>query len=198
MKNEELEALGLNEEQVKGVLKLHSAEHDPVVKELETAKNELAAEKEKTATQGETIKNLKSDLEGFKGVDVSELQKKIADLEEDIKTKDMNYQKEIADRDFNDSLKESITAAHGINAKAITALLDVDTLKASKNQKEDITAALKALSEAEDSKMLFGKDAPNPVGTGNPIGNVGNGSNPSGNEAQMRAIMGLPAEKGDK
>ncbi len=38
MKNEELEALGLNEEQVKGVLKLHNAEHGPVIKELETAK----------------------------------------------------------------------------------------------------------------------------------------------------------------
>ncbi len=33
--------------------------------------------------------------------------------------------------------------------------LDVDTLKASKNQKEDIAAAIKGLSEAEDSKMLF-------------------------------------------
>ncbi len=198
MKNEELEALGLNEEQVKGVLKLHNAEHGPVVKELETAKNDLAAEKEKTNTQGETIKNLKSDLEGFKGVDVSELQKKISDLEEDIKTKDANYQKEIADRDFNDSLKEGITAAHGINAKAITALLDVETLKASKNQKEDITAALKALSEAEDSKMLFGGNTPNTVGMGSPIGNVGNGSDVSANDAQMRAIMGLPAERGDK
>ena len=198
MKNEELEALGLNEEQVKGVLKLHNAEHAPVVRELETAKNDLAAEKEKTNTQGETIKNLKSDLEGFKGVDVSELQKKISDLEEDIKAKDTNYQKEIADRDFNDSLKESITAARGINAKAITALLDVETLKASKNQKEDITAALKALSEAEDSKMLFGGNTPNTVGTGSPIGNVGNSSDVSANNAQMRAIMGLPTEKGDK
>ena len=198
MKNEELKALGLNEEQVKGVLKLHNAEHEPVARELEAAKNDLAAEKEKTATQGETIKSLKSDLEGFKGVDVSELQKKISDLEEDIKTRDANYQKEIADRDFNDSLKESIQAAHGINTKAITALLDVETLKASKNQKEDITAALKTLSEAEDSKMLFGGNAPNKVGTGNPIGNVGNGSAAFADDAQMRAIMGLPAEKGDK
>lgn len=198
MKNEDLEALGLSKEQVEGVLKLHHAEHDPVSRELEAAKNDLAAEKEKVSTQGETIKTLKADLEGFKDVDVSGLQKKISDLEEDIKTKDANYQKEIADRDFADILKESIAAAHGVNAKAITALLDVDTLKASKNQKDDITAALKALSEAEDSKMLFGGAAPNAVGTGSPIGNVGNSSDPAGNEAQMRAIMGLPVEKGDK
>ena len=58
------------------------------------------------------------------------------------------------------------------NAKAIAALLDIDTLKASKNQKEDIAAALKELAEAEDSKMLFGEPEPNVVGTGNPIGTV--------------------------
>ena len=40
------------------------------------------------------------------------------------------------------------------------ALLDMDTLKASKNQKDDIAAALKGLSEAEDSKMLFGETEP--------------------------------------
>lgn len=33
--------------------------------------------------------------------------------------------------------------------------LDIPTLKASKNQKSDIESAIKALSEAEDSKMLF-------------------------------------------
>ncbi|MCM1258805.1 MAG: phage scaffolding protein [Roseburia sp.] len=198
MKNEDLEALGLSKEQVEGVLKLHQAEHDPVVKELETVKNDLAAEQEKVSAQEKTIKTLKVDLEGFKDVDVSGLQKKISDLEEDIKTKDANYQKEIADRDFADILKESISAAHGVNAKAITALLDVDTLKASKNQKEDIAAALEKLSQAEDSKMLFGGAASNAIGTGSPIGNVGIGSDTAGDDAQMRAIMGLPPEKGDK
>ena len=52
------------------------------------------------------------------------------------------------------------------------ALLDVNALKASRNQKEDIAAALKTLTEAEDSKMLFGEPEPNPVGTGNLIGQV--------------------------
>lgn len=50
--------------------------------------------------------------------------------------------------------------------------MDVDTLKASKNQKEDIAAALKALAEAEDSKMLFGEPGQKPVRTGSVIGTV--------------------------
>lgn len=98
---------------------------------------------------------MKKDLEEFKDADVSGMKQKIEDLEKDIKAKDADYQQQIADRDFNDVLKDSINAAHGKNAKAITALLDVDTLKASKNQKEDVAAAIKVLSEAEDSKMLL-------------------------------------------
>ena len=89
-------------------------------------------------------------------------------------------------------MKESIAAVNGRNAKAITALLDVETLKASKNQKEDIAAALKALAEAEDSKMLFGEPDPKPAGTGNLIGRVNGGGGASTEEAAMRAAMGLP------
>jgi hypothetical protein len=174
MKREDLEALGMTKEQIDKVLDMHHTEYDPVKKELDTAQADLTVEKEKTATQEKTISGLKNDLGEFKDVDVSGLQKKITDLENDIKTKDAAHRQEISDRDFNDLLKESIAAVNGKNAKAITALLDVDTLKASKNQKEDISAALKALTEKEDSKMLFGEPDPNPVGTGNLIGRVQN------------------------
>ena len=172
MKREDLEALGLSKEQIDKVLDMHHEEYDPVKKDLETAQKDLESEKEKTSTQATTVKDLKKDLEEFKDADVSGMKQKIADLEKDIQTKDETHQKEIADRDFNDILKDSIASAKGKNAKAITALLDVDALKASKNQKEDIAAAIKVLTEAEDSKMLFGEPEPNVVGTGNPIGTV--------------------------
>ncbi len=172
MKREDLEALGLTKEQIDKVLDMHHTEYDPVKKDLETAQEDLKNEKAKTSAHETTIEGLKKDLDEFKDADVSGMKKKIEDLEEDIRTKDADHQKEIADRDFNDLLKESITASKGRNAKAITALLDVDTLKASKNQKEDIAAAIKALTVAEDSKMLFGEPEANPVGTGNMIGEV--------------------------
>lgn len=137
------------------------------------------------------LNTTKESLKAFEGVDAAALNQKIKDLETDLANKDADYQKQIADRDFSDLLKESIATAKGRNAKAIMALLDVDTLKASKNQKEDVAAALKALTEAEDSKMLFG-EAETVIGGGNPIGivnkNVG-GNTPT---AEMRAIMGLP------
>ena len=191
MKREDLEALGLSKEQIDKVLDLHHEEYDPVKKDLEQAQEDLKSEKEKTSTLSTTIKDLKKDLEEFKDADVSGMKQKIADLEKDIKEKDENHQKEIADRDFNDILREAITSANGKNAKAITALLDIDTLKASKNQKEDITAALKALTEAEDSKMLFGEPEPNVLGKGDPIGSVTKTGNQD-SDAAMRAAMGLP------
>lgn len=172
MKREELEALGMTREQIDGVLDMHHKELDPVQKNLDTANADLNAEKAKNATQETAINDLKKDLEEFKDADVSGMKQKIADLEKDIQTKDETHQKEIADRDFNDLLKESIISANGRNAKAITALLDVETLKASKNQKEDIAAAIKVLTEAEDSKMLFGEPEPKPAGKLDLIGGV--------------------------
>lgn len=191
MKREELEALGLTKEQIDGTLDMYHKEHDPVQKELDTVKADLTAEQEKVKTHEGTIEDLKKDLEEFKDADVSGMKQKIEDLEKDIKAKDADYQKQIADRDFDDVLKDSIVAAHGKNAKAIKALLDVDTLKASKNQKEDVAAAIKALSEAEDSKMLFGEAEPNPTGKGDPIGGVGG----TGTKPQADSLASALAEK---
>jgi hypothetical protein len=70
--------------------------------------------------------------------------------------------------------------------------LDVESLKKSKNQEADIEKAIVALTEADDSKMLFGSD---PVGNVNPIGSVGNGPSSDNNMSKMRAIMGLPPEQ---
>ena len=137
------------------------------------------------------MEELKKQLEGFKDVDVTALNQRITDLETEKATIKKEYDDKIAERDFNDILKESIATAKGKNAKAITALLDVEGLKASKNQKEDIAAALKALSEAEDSQMLFGELESKNIGSGNPIGTITKGGN-SGDDAAMRAAMGLP------
>lgn len=191
MKREDLEALGLSKEQVDKVLDAHHAELDPVQSDLDKAKEDLRVANETVATQKTTIGDLKKDLEEFKDVDVSGMKTRISDLETDLQTKATEYAQQIAERDFNDLLKESIASVKGKNVKAITALLDVDTLKASKNQKEDVVTALKALAEAEDSKMLFGEPESENLGTGNPIGTViktGGGDD----MAAMRAAMGLP------
>ena len=160
-------------------------DYDNQTKKLDAANETIQA-------NDTAMKDLQTQLDGFKDVDVTGLNKRISDLEEEKKNIQKDYDSKIADRDFSDLVKESIAAAKGKNPKAIMALLDVNALKASKNQKEDIAAALKTLTEAEDSKMLFGEPEPNPVGTGNLIGRVRTGSSANADEAAMRAAMGLP------
>lgn len=160
-------------------------DYDNQAKKLDAANDTIKA-------NDTAMKDLQDKLDGFKDVDVSGLNQRIKDLETEKANIQKDYDARIADRDFNDLVKESISAVNGKNAKAITALLDVETLKASKNQKEDIAAALKALTEKEDSKMLFGEPEPKPAGTGNLIGRVNGSGGTSTEEAAMRAAMGLP------
>ena len=167
-------------------------ENYKTVADYDKQKEKLDAANETIKANDIAMKDLQEKLDGFKDVDVSGLNQRIKELETEKENIQKDCDAKIADRDFNDLVKESIAAVNGKNPKAITALLDVETLKASKNQKEDIAAALKALTEAEDSKMLFGEPEPNPVGTGNLIGQVRGGNTTSADEAAMRAAMGLP------
>lgn len=154
-------------------------------------KDKLTAAEDKLTAAEDKVKTLTESLDKFKDVDADKLNSEIADLKKKLEEKDKNYNAQLADRDFDDIVKDAITAAHGKNAKAIKALLDVETLKASKNQKADVEKAIKALTEAEDSKMLFGEDQPAPVGRVGTIGKVTGGT--SGNDflASIRAAAGL-------
>ena len=139
-----------------------------------------------------TLTDTQEALKKFDGVDADALNKQIADLKADLEKKDSDYQAQIANRDFQDNVKGVIAKYKGKNEKAIKALLDMDSLKASKNQNEDLDKAVKALTEAEDSKMLFGESNPEVIGKGDPIGIVTKGGNTTEATASMRSIMGLP------
>lgn len=152
-------------------------------------------EKQRDRADGfeKTLKDTQEKLKAFDGVDPAALNQEIANLKADLETKDKEHQAQIADRDFHDMVKGLIAEKKGKNEKAIMALLNVDELKASKNQKEDVAQALDALVEAEDSSMLFGEAAPPEVGGGNPIGTVTK-SGGANDLASLRASFGLPAE----
>ena len=152
--------------------------------------NDWQRQKEKVDDLTTQLGTAKEELKKFEGVNAEDLKTQIENLNKKLKDQETEYQSKIADRDFQDLIEKSITKHKGVNTKAIKALLDMDALRGSKNQETDIDKAIAALTEAEDSKMLFGSD---PVGTTNPIGKVGGGS-PSSNLASMRAIMGLPPE----
>lgn len=136
-------------------------------------------QKEKLDASDEKVKTLTASLDKFKDVDPTALTQTIEDLKGQLTQKDAEFAQRLADRDFDDLINTNINNLKGKNAKAIKALLDVDTLKQSKNQAEDIKTALEALQKADDSAFLFATEQPQPQGTFNPIGGISTPPAPS-------------------
>jgi len=133
--------------------------------EKQKADNEaLTTERDSLKTQ---LEEISKKLGEFDGVDPAALKKEIEDLRSEMTTKEAEFTTQLADRDFQALVNSSISAEKGLNPKAITALLEIDKLKTSKNQKEDVAAALKTLRESD--AYLFGKlDESNSSGTDTP------------------------------
>ena len=115
---------------------------------------------------------------------------------EKLRTSRDNYKSQLetaqtALKKFDSVLDGAISESGARNSKAVKALLDLENLKTSKNQADDIKKALEQVKS--ENGYMFGSDEPfqNPVGATN-TGNGGTGSNPL---ASMRAAMGLSAEK---
>lgn len=128
-------------------------------------------------------------LKAFEGVDVKDLQGQVARLTKDLADKEAEHKAQLDGLAFDGMLKDAITAAKGRNDKAIRALLDVDGLKASRNQEADIKAALEGLKK--DSGYLFeSEETPPPYAAGTGAG----GRAPTGLDA-IRAAAGLTGDK---
>ena len=142
--------------------------------DYESIKAQLA-----TATEG---------LKAFEGVDVKDLQGQVAKLTKDLSEQAEAHKQQLAGLAFDGVLKDAITAAKGRNVKAIRALLDVDKLKASKDQTADIKAALEGLKK--DSGYLFDTgETPPPYAAGTGTG----GGRPVTGLDAIRTAAGLTA-----
>lgn len=139
LKTEDLQKQGLNQDQINYVMAA-------VGKEV----NALTAERDNYKSQLDTAQTT---LKSFDGVNVQELQGKITQLTNDMAAKDNEYKKQLADRDFNDLLKETAAGFKPRDLKAVMPFLDIEKLKASKNQESDIKSALEAVKK--DNAYLF-------------------------------------------
>ena len=133
MNTDDLKSQGLTQEQIDFVM----AEHGKVV-------NPLKSDRDSFETQ---LKDAKATLKSFEGVDISELETKIKDLTKDLQKKDEDHNREIQDMKFK-------------NEKAVMAILDIDSLKESKNQDHDIEDALKKAKEENDYLFQPEKEIP--------------------------------------
>ena len=182
MKREFLEGLNLEKETIDQIM-------DENGKDIEAEKSKVTAAEADRDKYKEQLDTATAELEKFKDVKPEELQATIEKLQADIKAKDEEYAAKEANRIFRDAVKEAITAAGGRNEKAVMAMLDIDALKSSKNQKDDIKTALEEVKK--DNDYLFESKEP----IKNPTGPTGGGGGTGGGSSALRAAMGLPEEK---
>lgn len=142
MERKFLEDLGLEKEVIDKVLDAHSADIGKHKTQIET----LTGDRDTYKAQ---LADVTDKLKAFDGVDVDALRGEIDKLKGDMAAAEDAHKAQLAERDFQAALNEAIMGAKGKNAKAIMALLDLDALKASKNQKDDTAAAIKALQESD-------------------------------------------------
>lgn len=174
LKTDDLKEKGMTQEQI-----------DYVMAEVGKGVNAITAERDTYKTQLDTAK---ATLKSMEGIDVAGLQGKVNDLTKQLGDKDGEIEKIKSDYAFDAALKEAIRAAAGRNEKAIMALLDMDTLKASKNQESDIKAAIEGLKK--DSDYLFqGTKVPKVVSATSGINNDAQTKKEQANEA-LRSLFG--------
>lgn len=139
-------------------------------KKVNRLTDDLAAEKKRADEATETLK-------GFEGKDFDAITKERDEWKRKHEEQEAAHKREKEDREFNDVLSAAISEAKGKNSKAITALLDLEALRSSRNQEKDIKAALDAMRT--ESGYLFDDNGGDPHFTV-PKGNGGVGGRTGG------------------
>lgn len=145
-------------------------------------------------TKNTEVKTLKKNLDDankkiqdFESMDIETVRKEAADWKKKAEDAEKEAAEQVAAVRFDAQLDAAISKAKGRSTKAIKAMLDMDSLKASKDQEKDISAALEQL--AKDSDYLFESDATPPPYAGG----TGSGGPAGSEDAALRAAFGLPA-----
>lgn len=174
MKRKFLEDMGLEKEQIDSIM-------------AENGKD-IQREKDVAESYKKQVEDVQGRLKEFEGVDVKDLQGKVKSLTDDLAKQKETYEGQIADINFNNTIKDAISKAGGKNDKAVMALLDIESLKASKNLDTDLKTALETCQKEND--YLFKSTEP----INNPTAPTGGINPPTSVEAlmtQIDSVMGI-------
>ena len=154
MEREYLEGLKLDKDTIDKIM----AEHDKTKLALKAAEDDRDGFKAQ-------LDDVQAKLKAFDDVDIDSLKDEISRLQGDLSAKENAYKQQLAEKDFDALLQTEVLKTKGKSSKAIAALLDLEALKGSKNQKEDIKAAIEELRKS-DAYLFDVTDTPARVSTG--------------------------------
>ena len=172
MTREQLKALGLTDEQIDAVMKENG-------KDIEKAKGDLTAKETELETKTKEVETLQgqldtanAEIESYKEMDIESIKAAADDYKKKYEKAKEDSEAEIESLKFEHSLESALSKAGAKNVKAAKALLDIESLKDSKNIDVDIETAITTLKESDE--YLFGEL--DPQGTGGSLGNGGKGT----------------------
>lgn len=155
MKRSELEALGLNKEQVDAVIKINGDDIENAKKTAETEAQNVQAEVDSLKGQ---VKERDKQLETLKAKagDNEELAKQIADLQAENKTAKETHEAEMTKLKVDFAVEKALAGANAKNVKAVKALLDLEDAKLDKEGNvKGLQEQIDKLLNADDTKFLF-------------------------------------------
>ena len=115
------------------------------------------------AENGRDIESVKAHYADYDALKASEAEA-AKQWEERLNQQVDTHRREMSDLIFSHNLEKAILSAKGRDAKAITALLDIETLKSSENQTADLENALQNLKQ--ECSYLFLSETPPPYARG--------------------------------
>lgn len=146
MTREYLEGLGLEKEVIDKIM----AEHG---KGIEKIKTTLSAKEAELETLQGQLKKANKEIEGFKELDIDEIQKKADKYKEDYEKMEIKAKKDLEALEFKYELEGMARDFKAKNIKSVLALIDKENLLESKNRKEDMEKAFESV--AEENEFLF-------------------------------------------
>ena len=193
MKRKFLEDLGLEKETIDKIMAENGADIEAEKAKTTEANTKLDNVNRQLEEANKTIKELKKS-----NADNEELQNKVADYEKQIKEQKEKYDAEIIKLGRESINVELLSKYKAKNNKAVMALVEEIEAKDNNSYKTLLDSKLKALSEAEDTKFMFGdskiKEHYEPTG-----GTAPTGKNPWAKESfnlteQGKLIKSNPAQ----
>ncbi|KAF0353804.1 capsid protein [Pediococcus acidilactici] len=181
MKREDLQGLGLSDEQVNSVMAKHSAELNDMRTKL------TSAEQERDSFKGQLESN-QSELAKFKDSqkDNEALQDQLKELQGKFDKVSESSANELAQVRKESAIDLELVKSGARNPKAVKALLDNDAIKLDDEGIHGLNDQLEGLKES-DGYLFEGKepDKPNPFADGNPSGGT------PANDNKLAEALGL-------
>lgn len=173
MKTEDLQALGLTEDQIKKVFELNGKDLNAEKKKTERVEAERDNYKERAETAEKT-------LEGFDGVDIEKLNREIADWKKKAEDAEKDYAAKLYQRDFDDALNAAFADIKFTSEAAKKAVM-AEAREAELKLKDGKILGLNDLIDQikEKDASAFADDTPKPKFTDPPKGKPGSGSQKS-------------------